>query len=196
MRKKSFTTVFAILLAAVLLTGCADRKLYAVREEAVKAFEAGDYANARTLFDEALSYGNGQVAEVEFDILRYRAECELRLKDYEAAKESYRILSELDSSEDGKILYAELKEQFERVSLLEEALKLMEDGSYEKAYASFDELAGLGGDPISAAAWFNKAVCAEYMGNWDVAAELFGDYLAIYPDDAEAKKEYDFCITR
>jgi len=188
--------VLIVLTLGCILTGCADRKLVTVRSEAVQAFEEKDYQKARELFDKALSYGNGQVDEIEFDILRYRAERELRLGDYEAAEKTYQILSELDTSEDGRILYGNLQEQFERLRILTEAEKRMDSGSYEEAYALLEQLAGLGGDAVSAAAWFDRAVCAEYMGNWDVAAELFGDYIAIYPEDTAAKKEYDFCITR
>ena len=186
----------ALAAISLLLTGCASSKMYELRDEAVEAFNMGNYAEARTLFEEALSEGNGQVSEVQFDILRYRAECELRLKDYEAAKNTYGILLKLDTSEENKELYYDLEEQFERVKEINSAFEVMASGDYEAAYAEMDKYASLGGEASAALAWYNKAVCAEYLGNWEEAAALFRDYLAVYPDDEDAKKEYDFAITR
>lgn len=187
-----------LLLAAVIMlfTGCASNKMYTLRDEAIEKYKNGSYAEARELFEEALSEGNGQVSEVQYDILRYRAECELRLKDYEAAKKTYGILLKLDPSDENKELYYDLEEQFERVEEINRAFEVMASGDYEAAYKEMDKYASLGGDSSAALAWFNKAVCAEYLGNWEEAASLLKDYLAVYPDDEAARKEYNFAKTR
>lgn len=197
MKKKAFIKAAVLLMtAAVLLTGCASDKMYTLRDEAIEKFEQGSYAEARLLFEEALSEGNGQVSEIQFDILRYRAECELRQKDYEAAMNTYGILLKLDPSEENRELYYDLLEQFERAKEINAAFEIMASGDYEAAYEEMDKYASLGGDSSAALAWYNKAVCAENLGKWEEAASLFKDYLAVYPDDADARKEYDFAKTR
>lgn len=193
---RKWSVVFCLIVLTGMLSGCASAELYTTREQAVEAFKTGDYEKARTLFEEALSYGNGEVSDVEFDILRYRAECELRLKDYEAAEKTYGILMQLDPSDENKDLYNGLQEQFDRVREINEAFRIMAKGDYEKAYEAMDRFAGLGGDAAEAMAWFNKAVCAEYLSRWDEAKQLFEDYLAVYPDDEAAQKEYAFLSTR
>ena len=196
MRKKIVKAAAALAAAAMLLSGCASEKMYALRDEAIEKYNSGDYQKARGLFEEALSEGNGQVSEAQYDILRYRAECELRLKDYDAAKNTVGILLKLDPSEENRELYSDLQEQFERAEEINRAFEVMASGDYEAAYKEMDRYASLGGDSSAALAWFNKAVCAEYLGNWEEAAALFKDYLAVYPDDEEARKEYNFSKTR
>ncbi|MCQ2402068.1 MAG: tetratricopeptide repeat protein [Lachnospiraceae bacterium] len=196
MREYLFKITLLLSAVIMLFTGCASNKMYTLRDEAIEKYKSGSYAEARELFEEALSEGNGQVSEVQYDILRYRAECELRLKDYEAAKKTYGILLKLDPSDKNRELYYDLEEQFERVEEINRAFEVMASGDYEAAYKEMDKYASLGGDSSAALAWFNKAVCAEYLGNWEEAASLLKDYLAVYPDDEAARKEYNFAKTR
>ena len=190
------TLLLAAVLLALGLCGCASKELYVLRDQAMEEYRQENYARAEALFNEALSCGGGEVAETELEILRYRAECELRCREFDKARETYGILAQLDASEENQASYAELQQQFEKIGELNRAYALMQEEKYEEAYEINDGLAGLGGDAAAAAAWFNKAVCAEYLGHWEEAAELFGDYVSIYPDDAAAAKEYEFCRTR
>lgn len=186
----------AAVCLALILCGCAEKELPVLREEAVAAYEKGNYEEALTLFEEALSYGGGEVSEIEFDILRYRAECELRTKQYDKALKTYGILRELDPSAENEELYADLEERFDRVKEINEAFRIMEAGDYEKAYEEMDRFASLGGDETGRLAWFNKAVCAEYLSRWEEARELFSAYLEAFPDDEGAIREYNFVKTR
>jgi hypothetical protein len=43
---------------------------------------------------------------------------------------------------------------------------------------------------------FNQAVCYEYMGDFETAYTLFSEYIAKYPNDADARKELDFLSSR
>lgn len=194
--KRYSTGLLCLAVLCAFLTGCASAELYTLREQAIAEYQKGNWQQARELFDEALSYGNGEVAEAEFDILKYRAECELRCHDFEAAEKTYGILLELDPSGENKELFAELENEFAKIQQINDAFALMESGNYKEAYEAMDAFAGLGGDQAEAEAWFNKAVCAEYLGNWEEAEELFRDYLAVYPEDEEAQKEYRFLKTR
>lgn len=189
-------TALVLLSAGLLLSACASADLYTLREEAIREYNAGNYESARILFQEALEEGGGEVSEVEFDILRYRAECELRTKRYEEAEKTYAILLELDPSEENEELYYDLEAQFARVKEVSEAFRIMESGDYEKAYEAMSAFADLGGDETGRLAFYNKAVCAEYLGNWEEAKALMKEYLDAFPDDADARKEYAFLKTR
>ena len=43
---------------------------------------------------------------------------------------------------------------------------------------------------------FNRIVASEYTGDFSQARTMMEEYLQIYPDDARAKKEYEFLKTR
>ena len=43
---------------------------------------------------------------------------------------------------------------------------------------------------------FNEIVAYEYMGDFKTASALMNSYLQSYPDDAAAKREYEFLRTR
>ncbi len=87
----------AAVLAAVLLTaGCGSKEKYEYRETAVGQMEAGDYAAAVDSLNMALEKSDGTVGEFELDVLKYRAEAEFRLEDYEAAADTYEVLWQTD----------------------------------------------------------------------------------------------------
>ena len=185
-----------ILSALFLLAGCAEKELYEKREEAVALYNNNDYENALKLFEEALSYGNGEVSETEFDILRYKAECELRTKRYDEAEKTCSLLAELDTSPESSEMYNKLEAQLSCVKKLNEAVQLSENGEWENAYGIFSEIADLKASGAGKIAWFNKAVCAEHLGNFAEAKELMSEYVRAFPDDQEAVKEYTFLRTR
>ncbi len=43
---------------------------------------------------------------------------------------------------------------------------------------------------------FNEIVAYEYLGDYRQASILMENYLKNYPDDAQAKREYEFLSTR
>ncbi len=87
-----------LLLVCVLLTSCMGnvRKEKALRDQALGFMDKGDYSAAVAFFDDALALSNGKVGELELDMLRYRAECEIILEDYEAAAHTYGLLLQED----------------------------------------------------------------------------------------------------
>ena len=139
---------------------------------------------------------DGQVSELQFDILKYRGECEIRLGDYSAAKASYDALYELCKDDAD---YAEIEQVYNELSSLDKlqaAVKLMQSGSYSEAYEALGSYAKADGTFTGAAAMYNQAVCAEHLGNFEEAYALFSQYLGVYPDDESARKEAEFCRTR
>lgn len=87
----------AVMTAAVLLTtGCASKEKYEYREAAIRQMEAGDYAAAVDSLNLALEKSDGTVGKFELDVLKYRAEAEFCLEDYEAAADTYDVLWQTD----------------------------------------------------------------------------------------------------
>ena len=196
MRHLKFTPALCILITASFLTACGGGDRYALREQGIEAYRSGDYLSAIDAFNEALTASDGQVSKLQYDILKYRGECEIRVGDYTAAKESYTALYELckddaDSAETERI-YNELA----ALDKLSAARKLIEQGSYKKAYDLLSAYAAVDGTVTGGVALYNKAVCAEYLGDFTEAYELFTQYTEQYPDDEAARKEAEFCRTR
>lgn len=72
----------------------------------------------------------------------------------------------------------------------------MNFGDYEGALEAFED--GLESDDgsIRQTLRFNEIVAYEYMSDFKKAAVLMQGYMTDYPDDAEAKREYDFLKNR
>ena len=95
--KRQIRTAAAVLISAVLLTGCGgiSEERLAMREQGIAMLDGGDPLAALELFDDALEDAE-KVTDFELDVLKYRAEAEMMLEDYPAALHSYDLLRELD----------------------------------------------------------------------------------------------------
>ena len=95
--RKHLRPLAALAAAALLLTGCkgVTEEEKTARENGIALLESGDYEGALDQF-EALIQDADRVTDFEVDILKYRAEAEYGLKDYEAAAHTYDILSQID----------------------------------------------------------------------------------------------------
>jgi tetratricopeptide (TPR) repeat protein len=72
----------------------------------------------------------------------------------------------------------------------------MAKGEYGDALEHFQAGKELGDSSVLQSLSFNEAVAYEYLGEYETAAQLLARYLASYPDDEEAKREYGFLATR
>ncbi len=194
---RSLGLFMLIFIALICLSGCSGRKrAEQLRSSAIESYDAGNYEEAEVLFNRALDADRGSVSKLQIDILKYRAECELRQGKYEAALDTYTVLLNVDDDKEALSVYEEMIGGLSGLDVLEEMLSEMEAGNYEEAYELADSYASLDGDDIGRFSWFNKAVCAEYLGNYEEAYELFDSYLRAFPDDEEAEKEARFLRTR
>ena len=102
--------VIAASAAAISLLGSCSLGSGAKRQElrlsGIEKLDAGDYEGAIGDLEEALSMGKGKVGQMELDILKYRAEAEVKIGDYSAAAHTYGILMEVDGE---KPEYTELR---------------------------------------------------------------------------------------
>lgn len=194
--KKSLFPAVA-LFCALTLSSCSNRAdQAALREQAITRFQEGDYAGAEDLLNQALLVRKGEVSEMQFDLLQYRGECELRQGEYAKAKETYDALLASDKREAYQQKYAAITSDLANVDKIQAGLTSLSEKDYETAYAAFDQYAALDGTLIGKIAWYNKAVCAEYQQKFDEAYELFHQYLKQYPEDEAAAKELAFLKTR
>lgn len=90
--------------AAALVIGAAgckksDPQRSALRMSGIEKMDAGDYSGAAQDFEAAIQASKGRVGSFEIDVLKYRAEAEYKLEDYQAAAHTYDVLIEVDGEE-------------------------------------------------------------------------------------------------
>lgn len=184
-------------LTMISLTACGGADKYELRESAVALYDAGDYKDALEGFNAALTASDGQVSELQFDMLKYKAECQLRLGEYADAKKSYEALLQLDEVKENENSYNDIIKQLDALEKISSAKKLFDSGSFREAMEILKDYASLeDGNLCGSIAWYNMAVCEEYLGDYESASEHFSRYLKIYPEDEPAGKEYRFSSTR
>ncbi len=186
----------AFFAGLVILSGCSRASGEELRLQGIEELEAGDYEAASRSFAKALSATMGEVGELQYDILRYRAETSFKLSDYEGAADTWRKLKELDENPLNQAEYDRLILTCDAAVANLRGKELMDSGDYEGALAEFDRGLELGDEKMSRILRFNRACCYEYMGDYERALEEFTEYLQEFPDDEEAFKEYNFLKTR
>lgn len=72
----------------------------------------------------------------------------------------------------------------------------MTRGDYQKALEAFQAGMRLEDNPILQTLSFNEITAYEYLGEYERATALLNNYLNNYPDDQQARREYDFLSTR
>lgn len=72
----------------------------------------------------------------------------------------------------------------------------MTKGEYAAALEAFQAGIGLGDSGMMQTLSFNEIAAYEYMGEFEKAKALMETYMRNYPDDRNAKREYDFLSTR
>ena len=72
----------------------------------------------------------------------------------------------------------------------------MAKGEYRKALEAFQAGMQLEDSDMLQSLSFNEIVAYEYLGEYEQAYALMSSYLKNYPDDQQARREYDFLSTR
>lgn len=87
-----------VMVGALFLSSCGQsgKERAALRLSGIEKLEAGDYSGAVEDFDSAIQASRGRVGSFEIDVLKYRAEAEYLLADYQAAAHTYDVLLEVD----------------------------------------------------------------------------------------------------
>lgn len=72
----------------------------------------------------------------------------------------------------------------------------MARGDYQKALEAFQAGMKLENNPILQTLSFNEIIAYEHLGEFATASALMHNYLSNYPDDEQARREYEFLSTR
>jgi tetratricopeptide (TPR) repeat protein len=72
----------------------------------------------------------------------------------------------------------------------------MNQEKYTEAAEAFQNGIDLGASDYLQELKFNQIVADEYLGEFDTAKALIAEYVQSYPDDSNAKKEYEFLLSR
>lgn len=87
--------------------------------------------------------------------------------------------------------YEENAEVYNQLGLCE-----MARGEYSEALAAFQAGMQLGNSAMMQTLSFNEIAAYEHLGEFERAYVLISNYLSNYPDDQQARREYDFLSTR
>ena len=135
----------------------------------------GDYENARIYLGKASD--DGKVEADYFLAMTYE-----QLGNLDKAEEMYKAYIAQYPTDAGAY------NQF--------GMYYMNTHQYKMALNIFNQGLALGLDSAKKELLFNQACCYEYLYEYKTAFAKFSEYLSLYPDDAKAKREYDFLSTR
>ncbi|MBR1692795.1 MAG: tetratricopeptide repeat protein [Lachnospiraceae bacterium] len=141
----------------------------------------GDFENARNSLEQARTSGKDKTGK-ESDIILMLGQTYEQLGDKNYAASLYEdFLSQNGEQED---IYNQL------------GLCKLDAGDYEAALSAFQKALALAQGNKIQSLKFNEIVAYEYLGDFTKAKVQMESYLREYPDDAAAKREYEFLKTR
>lgn len=141
----------------------------------------GDYENARNSLEQARTSGKEKKYQEE-DIILLLGQTYEQLGDKNYAAGLY---EDFLSSGGGE---AEIYNQL--------GLCKLDTGDYAAALSAFQNALSLGTATNLQSLKFNEIVAYEFLGDFTKAKVQMESYLKEYPDDAQAKREYEFLKTR
>lgn len=145
------------------------------RDRGTICYYLEDYENARIYLDGLL---NGSDAEISL-LLGQTYE---KLGDMNYATVVYQTY--LGANEPDAAIYNSL------------GICLMGQAKYAEALEIFEAGIAMGDTDYLQNLRFNQIVAYEHLGNFAQAKTLIQEYMQIYPEDAGARREYDFLMTR
>lgn len=134
-----------------------------------------DYANARIYLDGALNQGDAEVSLMLGKTYE-------KLGDMNYASVVYQTY--LEGNAPSAAIYNSL------------GSCLMTQEKYEEALAAFTDGIEMGDTAYLQSLKYNQIIAYEYLGRFSDAKSAMEIYLTSYPDDAKAKREYEFLKTR
>lgn len=139
-----------------------------------------DYENARNYLEKAS--GDKKNEKKSEDIVFMLGQTYEQLGDSNYAASLYEKY--LQKDEESEKMYNQL------------GLCRMNAGSYDQALAAFQAGLQLTPNDMLQTLKYNEITAYEYLGNYAQAKVLMESYIALYPDDKEAGREYSFLMTR
>ncbi len=205
--------LFVLILAGALQWHTYEKKVE-YRQEALLYFKEKDYSKTISYLKNALGQWSVFGGRLDQDMNCYLAESYYQLKEYGKAEKIYDKLIKKDEKNMQYYLLKgecveETGEDAQAVAIYEQGFKKTEDTDFlkkicelyteKKDYTNALKYAQKGADQggeVKASFLFQKIVIYEKAQEYQKAYEMAGEYLKLYPDDEDAKKEYTFLATR
>lgn len=168
--------LLAVLMLSLVLSGCADN----VYREGIESLQAGNYDAAIEQLTEAVEKERNVADSYRGIGIAYWEK-----GDYSAASQAFESALSSGAQETGAIY-----------NLLGACKMKLEDYTgaieyYEKGVVEEDST-----EEMIREMRFNVIVSYEKLEDWESARVKLDEYIAAYPDDAQAQKEIDFLKTR
>lgn len=209
-----------LFLSAAILSSCGKNSGKELRSSGIQYMEQGNYEAAAASFEQVLTESGGKVGKLEKDVLKYRAEAEYLMGDFNKASSSYEMLTKLYEKEDYfkymKLVsdgqgYEEAEDYGNACISYEAAIEIdseqaevynriglckMKEGNYSEAIGFFQQGEALNDPEVSPLLLYNEAVSYEFMGDFQMALSKLEGYVEIYGTDEAIDRELAFLKTR
>lgn len=170
--------------------------------------KAGNEEKGQEYLNKALKTGGENLTDFEAGKISYY------LKDYETARNRLEIArttggeavilllgktyEALEDKSYAATVYKDFleKDNFSAAIYNQLGLNQMNAAEYQSALEAFQSGIQIEGNELMQTLKFNEIVAYEFLEDYKKATVLMESYLAVYPDDAEAKREYEFLKSR
>lgn len=158
------------------------QKVMAQNEKSISDYDMGRMCYYMGDYEKAREYLSKLESSKDYGAALYLGRTYEALGDYNYASGIYAAFTENDQTK------AEIYNQL--------GLCRMQMKEYSAALESFQAAMNIEDNGMMQSLKFNEIVAYEYMGDFKTASALMNSYLKSYPDDAVAKREYEFLRTR
>ena len=181
---------FLLLSIAIsfLLISCQNKEIAEYTEQGIYYLKKEDYVEALNNFNIALQNGHGEVSDIQYQLLLYKAECLFMLKRYDECRKIYNTLVAIDKNNKQYNELNQIMTNLDDLSTLKDSLNNDDIIKAEELIAILKNT-NLEHDKTFV---FNQAVLYEKKGEWKDALNMFEYYLTQNPDDEKAQHEIDF----
>ena len=158
------------------------QKMMAQNEKSISDYDMGRMCYYMGDYEKAREYLSKLETSKDYGAALYLGRTYEALGDYNYASGIYAAFTENDQTR------AEIYNQL--------GLCRMQMKEYTGALEAFQAAMNIEDNGMMQSLKFNEIVAYEYMGDFKTASALMNSYLKSYPDDAVAKREYEFLRTR
>ena len=181
---------FLLLSIAIsfILISCQNKEIAEYTEQGIYYLKKEDYVEALNNFNIALQNGHGEVSDIQYQLLLYKAECLFMLKRYDECRKIYNTLVAIDKNNKQYNELNQIMTNLDDLSTLKDSLNNDDIIKAEELIAILKNT-NLEHDKTFV---FNQAVLYEKKGEWKDALNMFEYYLTQNPNDEKAQHEIDF----
>lgn len=178
-----------IVVFMLLLSSCSNKnRILAYRAEGINSLQNKNYQEALDYFNMAIDAGDGEVSNLQYDLLLYKAECLFQLGNYSKSRDIYNVLLKVKPNNSQ---FKEIFSIINSLASLDELRSALDNNQLNQAEDIIEKLKQTGLEHDRAVI-FNQGVLYEKKGEWKYALEQFKYYLTQFPNDEKAMHEIEF----